>query len=64
MLKVYEKRTFIEIDMNIRKFLAIVLNVVFKENAHYQENEKTLIFPPYYSKQLLEPQRFQGPSFR
>ena len=40
MLEVYQKRTFIEIDTNIRKFSAIFLNVVFKENAHYRENEK------------------------
>ena len=41
MLEVYQKRTFIEIDTNIRKFSAIVLNMVFKENAYYQENEQT-----------------------
>ena len=40
MLEVYQKRTFIEIDTNIRKFSAIFLNVVFKENAYYRENEK------------------------
>ena len=32
MLEVYQKRTFIEIDTNIWNFLAIFLNVVFKEN--------------------------------
>ena len=41
MLEVYQKRTFIEIDTNIRKFSAIFLNVVFKENAYYRKNEKT-----------------------
>ena len=41
MLEVYQKRVFIEIDTNIRKFSAIFLNVVFKENANYRENEKT-----------------------
>ena len=34
MLEVYQKRTFIE-------FSAIFLNVVFKENAYFRENEKT-----------------------
>ena len=34
MLEVYQKRTFIEIDTNIWKFLAIFLNLVFKENAY------------------------------
>ena len=41
MLEVYQKRTFIEIDTNLRKFSAIFLKVVFKENAYYWENEKT-----------------------
>jgi len=49
MLEVYQKRVFIEIDTNIWKFLAIFLNVVFKESAYYRENEKTS-----YSEQLLE----------
>ena len=40
MLEVYQKCTFIDIDTNIWKFLAIFLNVVFKENAYYRENEK------------------------
>ena len=40
MLEVYQKRTFIEIDTNLRKFSAIFSNVVFKENAYYWENEK------------------------
>ena len=40
MLEVYQKRTFIEIDTNIRKFSAIFLNVAFKESAYYWENEK------------------------
>ena len=44
MLEVYQKRTFIEIDTNIQKFSAIFLNVVFKENAYYRENEKTFSF--------------------
>ena len=41
MLEVYQKRTFIELDTNIRKFSAIFLTVVFKENAYYRENKKT-----------------------
>ena len=41
MLEVYQKRTFIEIDTNVRKFSAIFLTVVFEENAYYGENEKT-----------------------
>ena len=45
MLEVYQKRTFIEIDTNIRKFSAIFLTVVFKENAHYGETEKTFFLP-------------------
>ena len=40
MLEVYQKRTFIEIDKNLRKFSAISSNAVFKENAYYWENEK------------------------
>jgi len=59
MLEVYQKRTFIEIDTNIWKFLAIFLNVVFKQNAYYRENETEDVFPSYYSEQVLEPQRFQ-----
>ena len=39
MLEVYQKRVFIEIDTSIPKFSAIFLNVVFKENAYYRENE-------------------------
>ena len=58
MLQVYQKRTFIEIDTNLRKISAIFSNVVCKENAYYWENEKC------YSEQVLEPQRFQGPSFK
>ena len=41
ILDVYQKRTFIEIDTNLRKFSANFSNVVFKENAYYWENEKT-----------------------
>jgi len=41
MLELYQKRTFIEINTNIRKFSTICLNVVFEENAYYRENEKT-----------------------
>ena len=41
MFEVYQKRTFIEIDTNLRKFSAIFSNVVFKENAYYWENENT-----------------------
>ena len=37
----FSKRSFIEIDTSIRKFSAIFLNVVFKENAYFRENEKT-----------------------
>ena len=40
ILEVYQKRTFIEIDTNLRKFSAIFSYVVFKENAYYWENEK------------------------
>ena len=36
MLEVYQKRTFIEINTNI----TIFMNVVFKRNAYYRENEK------------------------
>ena len=39
MLEVYQKRTFIEIDKNLRKFSAISSNAVFKQNAYYWENE-------------------------
>ena len=56
MLEVYQKRTFIEIDSNVRK-----LNVVFKENAW--ENEKKF-FLHITLNRVLEPQRFQGPSFK
>ena len=35
MLEVYQKRPFIEIDTNLRIFLAILSNVVSKENAYY-----------------------------
>ena len=62
MFEVYQNCTFIEIDTNLRKFSSIFSNVVFKENAYYWENEKK--FPSYYSEQVLEPQRFQGPSFK
>ena len=41
MLEVYQKSTFIEIDTIIPKFSAVFLNMVFKENVYYQENEKT-----------------------
>ena len=44
MLEVYQKRTFIEIDTNLRKFSAIFSNMVFKENAYYWENEKKIFF--------------------
>ena len=44
MLEVYQKRTFIEIDTNLRKFSAIFSNMVFKENAYYWENEKKVFF--------------------
>ena len=40
ILEVYQKRTFIKIDTNLRKFTAIFSDVVFKENAYYWENEK------------------------
>ena len=40
MLQVYQKRTFIEIDTNLRNCSAIFSNVVFKENAYCWENEK------------------------
>ena len=40
MLEVYQKRTFIEIDMNLRKISAIFSNVVFNENAYYWKNQK------------------------
>ena len=43
MLEVYQKRVFIEIGTNMRKFSAIFLKVVFKENAYYRENEKTFL---------------------
>ena len=35
-LKVYQKRSFMEIDTNIPKFSAVFLNVAFKENAYYR----------------------------
>ena len=41
MLEVYQKCTFIEINMKIRKFSAVFLNVAFKGNVYYRENEKT-----------------------
>ena len=44
MLEVYQKRTFIEIDTNLRKFSAIFSNMVFKENAYYWKNEKKFFF--------------------
>ena len=34
-LEDYQKRTFIEIDTNLRKFSAIFSNMVFKENMYY-----------------------------
>ena len=40
MLEVYQKLTFIEIGTNLRKFSAIFLNVVFKENVYFWKNEK------------------------
>ena len=43
MLEVYQKRTLIEIDTNIRKFAEIFLNVAFNENVYYRENEKTFL---------------------
>ena len=43
MLEVYQKRVFIEIDTNIRKFSAIFLNVVFKDIEYYRQNEKTFL---------------------
>ena len=43
MLEVYQKRTFIDIDTNIRKFSGIFLNVVFKGNAYYRENNFVVI---------------------
>ena len=42
MFEVYQKRTFIEIDMNLRKLSAILSNVVFKQNTYYGENENKL----------------------
>ena len=42
MLEVYQKRTFIEIDTNLRKFSAIFSNVVCKENAYYWKNKQLL----------------------
>jgi len=39
MLEVYQKSTSVAMDTNIRKFSAIFLSVVFKENAYYWENE-------------------------
>ena len=40
MLEVYQKRTFFQIDANLRKVSGIFSNVFFKENAYYWENEK------------------------
>ena len=40
MREVYQKRVFIEIDTNIRKF-SDFLERVFKENVYYRESEKT-----------------------
>ena len=44
MLEVCQKRTFIEIDTNLRKFSAIFSNVVFKENAYYWGKIKKKFF--------------------
>ena len=44
MHEVYQNRTFIEIDTNIWKFSPMFLNVVFKENAYYRENESRFSF--------------------
>ena len=63
MLKVYQKCTFIEIDTNLGTFSAIFSNVVFKENAYYWENEKKF-FLHITLNRMLEPQRFQGLSFK
>ena len=51
MLEVYQKRVFVEIDTNIGQFSAI-------------SGKMKDVFPSYYSEQVLQPQRFQGPSFR
>ena len=44
MLEVYDKRTFIEIDTNLRKSSEIFSNMVLKENAYYWENENNFSF--------------------
>ena len=52
MLEVYQKHTFIEIVTNLRKFSAIFSNVVLL-------GKWKLVFPSYYSEQVLEPQDFR-----
>ena len=34
MLEVYQERTFIEVDTNLRKFSSVFSNVFFKENVY------------------------------